>query len=162
MARTPEITPDIVRLAREAMRLGMTNELACQYIGISRSSFYRYLARGQHERGTVYRQFWDAISQGRSQCAAMQLARIQQAAQEDWRAAAWVMERRFGYHRQLDIRGEIAQTESLKLGDGDDLDRLLERIDQTTQIRERLIATVYHEDDESAENEHTDPDHGKQ
>ena len=151
MARPPEITPEMVKLAREAMRLGMTNQLASQYIGISESSFYRYLARGQNERGTIYRRFWDAISQGRSQCAAMQLARIQHAAQEDWRAAAWVMERRFGYHRQLDIRGEIAQTESLRLGDGQDLDRLLERIDHTAQIREQLISAVYHEEDQEDE-----------
>lgn len=157
MGRPPiEINPEMVRLAREAMRLGMTNELACQYIGISQRTYYRILARGQNESGTVYAAFWQAISQGRSQCAAAQLARIQQAAQEDWRAAAWVMERRFGYHRQLDIRGEIAQTESSRLGDGQDLDRLLERIDHTSQIREQLIATVYHEDDTDDDDSQTD------
>ena len=148
MARTPEITPEMLRLASEAMRLGMTNDLASQYIGIGRTTFYRYLSRGKNEKGTVYRQFWDVISRGRAQCAAMQLARIQQAAQEDWRASAWIMERRFGYHRQLDVRGEFAQTESLNLGDGNDLDQLIERIDETSLIRNKLIATVYHEDEE--------------
>ena len=148
MARHPDITPEILRLASEAMRLGMTNELAYQYIGIGRATFYRYLSRGRNEQGTVYRQFWDVISRGRAQCAAMQLARIQKAAQDDWRASAWIMERRFGYHRQLDVRGEFAQTESLNLGDGDDLDRLLARIDETQVIRDKLISVVYHEDEE--------------
>lgn len=144
--RPNKLTPEILRLAREAMRLGMTNELACQYIGISERTFYRYLSRGQNESGTLYHQFWQAISQGRAQCAAVQLARIQQAASEDWRAAAWVMERRFGYHRQLDVHGEIAQVESMRLGDGEDLDRLLQRIDKTSEIRDKLISVVYHEE----------------
>lgn len=148
MPRNNEITAEMLQLASEAMRLGMTNDLACQYIGISRSTFYRYLSRGKNEKGTLYRKFWDVISRGRAQCAAMQLARIQKAAQDDWRASAWIMERRFGYHRQLDVRGEFAQTESMNLGDGNDLDQLIERIDETSLIRNKLIATVYHEEEE--------------
>lgn len=90
--------PETLERSRRAMALGFTIELAARYIGISRRTWSLWRKRG-NEGDKWYREWLDAVEAGESECAETCLAMIRDAAitQRDWKAAAWLMERRFGY-----------------------------------------------------------------
>ena len=101
MPRPPKITEQHIRDAEEAQRLGLTYDLTSGYIGIGRSTFYSWLARGRKTPGGIYGRFVDALERGRAKGAALSLARIQRAAQGgQWQADAWILERRHGYRKE--------------------------------------------------------------
>jgi hypothetical protein len=101
MPRPPKITEQHIRDAEEAQRLGLTYDLTSGYIGIGRSTFYSWLAKGRKTPGGVYGRFVDALERGRAKGAALSLARIQRAAQGgQWQADAWILERRHGYRKE--------------------------------------------------------------
>lgn len=143
MARPEMISERHVRDAEEAMRLGMTNELASSYIGISEATFYQWLSNARDGRGGLYKRFSEAVSRGRSKCAALSLARIHKGAQEDWRAAAWIMERRFGYHRKSESVVEVGPT----TGEADP-EELIARILKAVPVAEELRGQLVHEYEE--------------
>ena len=91
MGRPTKLNKDLIRDALAAAQMGMTIDLLSDYIGVNRSTVYDWIRRGSEEPGSIYRDFADAVSRGRSQCAALNLHRIQQASAEDWRAAAWLL-----------------------------------------------------------------------
>jgi hypothetical protein len=99
------ITEQHIKDAEEAMRLGLTYELGASYIGVGRTTFYRWLSRGEREPGSIFCRFWDAVKRGEAKGAALSLARIQRAAKGStdraaaWQADAWLLERRHGYRR---------------------------------------------------------------
>ena len=106
MPRPTKLTPRLVDLAEEAMNLGMTVDMASDYCGVSRSTFYSWLSAGQQEHDGLRRAFSDAVRQGRARCAARLLATTNAAALTDWRAAAWLLQRRFGYDSGMFSREE--------------------------------------------------------
>lgn len=143
MARPSKISPQHVKDAEEAMRLGMTHELASAYIGIAESTFYEWLSHARNGRGGLYQRFSEAVSRGRAKCAALSLARIHKGAQEDWRAAAWIMERRYGYHRKTEQAVEIAPQASAPSPE-----ELINRILEAAPVAEELRGQLVHEDEE--------------
>jgi hypothetical protein len=100
---TPEVTQEVVRL----LRAGNYFDCACEYVGISESSGYAWLARGREaleqpggipEGEEIYVEFLEATREATRTAEARNVALIQQAAQGgaagDWRAAAWWLEKR--------------------------------------------------------------------
>jgi transposase len=95
---------EVQKLFVEAMSLGMTVRLACEYSGISETTYYDWMARAegrQHpSRGKgkpEHVAFAEAVKKATSKSAATLLARIRRAAEEPskWQAAAWLLERRY-------------------------------------------------------------------
>lgn len=96
-------TPEVEKRLLDALRLGSTQRLACQYAGISEDTLARW--RGQSA------EFADALTRAQGELALTLLAKIEQAAARDWRAAAWKLEHRFPkeYGRQiLTVEGDSA------------------------------------------------------
>ena len=92
MARRTKLTPEVQKRFVEALKLGATHRIACQYCGIDPSTFYRWM---QKERG-VYRKFRDEVKEAEAVGSLGSLARINKSAKEgDWKAAAWLLERRY-------------------------------------------------------------------
>ena len=151
MGRKTKLNKEMVNDAHRAAQLGMSMNLLCDYIGVPRRTVYDWLRRGSEEPGSIFADFSHAISRGRSQCAAMNLHRIQQASQDDWRASAWIMERRFGYHRQLDVRTEYAAADSSPIQTGQELEQLLDTLNAADVIRGHLAGSVIHEDEDEDE-----------
>ena len=90
--------------AEEAMRLGLTYELCAAYIGVGRSTFFNWLKKGKAQKSGIYVQFRDAVRRGEAQGAAMSLATIAQSARAgEWKAAAWLLERRHQYIRRTAV-----------------------------------------------------------
>jgi hypothetical protein len=96
-----KLSPDVKDRLLEAIRLGATYELACQYAGISRQSLLRY-------RKDVA--FVTELEKAEGQAVVGWLAKIEKAASDgEWTAAAWKLERRYPelYGRRVqEVRGD--------------------------------------------------------
>lgn len=85
--RKTKYTPETVEKLTQAIRLGATYRLACQYAGIDESTFYQW----QQSKP----EFLDAITQAEGAAAMKWLAIIEKAANDLPQWAAWKLERRY-------------------------------------------------------------------
>ncbi len=99
--RASKYKPETLERLLEAIRLGATFKMAAEYAGISRSTMYNYINAGKKAKpGTKKAQFYAELVKAESDGAISSLAVIDKAALKgDWKAAAWKLERRHGYHR---------------------------------------------------------------
>jgi hypothetical protein len=96
--RPAKLTKDVIDQVVEILRFGGYAETAVAAAGISKRTFQRWLERGDPE-GTKkadepYRRFREAIDQAMAEGEAANVQLIRQAARSDWKAAAWLLERR--------------------------------------------------------------------
>ena len=85
--RKTKYTPETVEKLTQAIRLGATYRLACQYAGIGESVFYEW----QQTKP----EFVDAITQAEGAAAIKWLAIIEKASNDLPQWAAWKLERRY-------------------------------------------------------------------
>lgn len=104
--RKSKFTEPVRTRVIEALRAGTTYEIAAQYAGISRSTLYEWIKKGESTETGVYRTFHDNIKKAEAEGAVVHLGTIAQASQKDWKAAAWILERRHGYSKEGVMRVE--------------------------------------------------------
>lgn len=80
-----------------AIEAGCTFKLAAQAAGISETTLYNWLKKGEEGAAPIYREFLKEIKKAEATQAAKLLATIEGQASRDWKAAAWILERRHGY-----------------------------------------------------------------
>jgi len=98
--RKSKFTEERIEKILEAVRTGSTFKMAAEYAGISRTSLYNYINQGKKAPHGKAHDFFVALVQAESDGAISNLKIIDLAAQKgDWKAAAWKLERRHGYHR---------------------------------------------------------------
>jgi hypothetical protein len=86
--RRSKYTPETVDKLTQAIRLGATYKLACDYAGIDVSTF--------HDWVNTKPEFSTVIKEAEGKGALGWLAKIEQAATDgNWQAAAWKLERRY-------------------------------------------------------------------
>lgn len=83
----------------KAIESGMTNEAACKVSGMTRTALYYWLKRGddqeaRHVRGWS-RDFRDRYRAAEAKCEERLLGLVSNAAEQEWQAASWILERRF-------------------------------------------------------------------
>jgi hypothetical protein len=116
VGRPSSLTPEIQKTIVAAIRAGSYNEAACRAVGISETSFYRWMEVGEadRERGveSAYADFWEAVTRASAQAEVHAVGLIRQAMPDDWRAAAHYLERRFprrwGRRDSVELGGELA------------------------------------------------------
>lgn len=88
MARKSKYTPETVDKLTQAIRLGATYVLACDYAGISERTFRSWME--------AYPPFLQSVKEAEGAAAVGWLAKIEKAASDgNWQAAAWKLERRY-------------------------------------------------------------------
>jgi len=107
MARASKLTPVVSKALLDALRMGATQRLACQYAGISEDTLARWRALGTQGR-KPYADFADAFTRAQGTLAVALLAKIEAAAAVDWRAAAWKLQHRFprDYGLKVELSGD--------------------------------------------------------
>lgn len=109
MARPTLLTPERTEKIVQLIAAGNFSETAALASGISKQTYYNWLARGRAERERLndkpnlkpkakeepYLEFFDAIEKARAEAEARMVVLITKAAQEPktWQAAAWWLER---------------------------------------------------------------------
>jgi hypothetical protein len=97
----------------EAIQAGCTYSLACQYAGITYRTFNNWMNDGMDKKTQSKIDFFHAIKKAEAQGAMTNLQMIQKAAMDDWRASAWVMERRHKYIKTNQIQVEETHEQDL-------------------------------------------------
>lgn len=83
----------------QAIKAGCTYELASDYAGITRKTLWEWLKKGEDPKNRAYVTFSNEIKKAEAEGAMVHLGNIEKAAQKDWKASAWMMERRHSYSR---------------------------------------------------------------
>lgn len=88
--RPTKLTPAVEERILKAIAAGNTLKDAAAYAGIGYSTLEHWLADPRPR----YRQFRQAVEQKQAEAVVRNVAIIEKAAQEQWQAAAWWLERR--------------------------------------------------------------------
>lgn len=126
---TPELQAEMVNIIRG----GNYVETACAYVGLNKSTFYDWMKRGARELDRVkknpkarvrkdeqiYVEFSNAIKKAEAEAEARDVLIIGKAAETQWQAAAWRLERRlpkkWGRHRPQGA--EVAEKQAQAIAD---------------------------------------------
>ncbi len=92
--RPCKLTPAIQSKIVEYIHAGAYIETAAAAAGISKDTLYAWLRRGARGDGTRFREFSDAVERALAQAELRDLLIIGKAAQTQWQAAAWRLERK--------------------------------------------------------------------
>lgn len=115
VGRPSKLTPDVKRRLLDAIRAGNYYEAACRYAGISPSTFYRWMERGQRANSGQFREFWEAVTHAEAEAEVRMVTQWQAQIPHDWRAARDFLARRFpkrwAQQQSIDLlhSGEVTQ-----------------------------------------------------
>ncbi len=123
--RRTKLTPFVQQKIVQAIQTGATYEVAAQYGGITRATLWLWLRKGQEQNKGIYRTFFDAFKSAEARSCVGALAIIHKQAKDgNWQAAAWLLERRFGYERNntaiqvnIDTQGAYNDVDIVELVD---------------------------------------------
>jgi hypothetical protein len=96
----------------DAVRAGVRPEVAAVYAGVGARTYYRWMALGRGVNAdAVYLGFAEAVELALAEWEARDVLLIGEAAKDDWRAAAWRLERRLPTVYGRRERHEIANAD---------------------------------------------------
>lgn len=94
--RPPAFRPDVVHRVLQVLTAGGHLATAADAAGISAKTLSNWLGRGRNSDAPEdegYRAFAAQVDQARGEAETRNIAIVAQAAQGDWKAAAWMLER---------------------------------------------------------------------
>ena len=83
----------------KAIQAGCTYEMAADYAGISRTTLWGWLKKGEDPKNRSFATFLNEVKSAEIEGAMVHLGTITQASAKDWKASAWMLERRHGYSK---------------------------------------------------------------
>jgi hypothetical protein len=95
MARPTKFTPELQKKICDAIRAGAYIETAAAYAGIDKTTLYDWLRRSARDKSGIYTGFSHAVEKALAEAEMRDLIIIGKAAEENWQAAAWRLERKF-------------------------------------------------------------------
>jgi hypothetical protein len=93
--RPSKLTPRVLKKLTETLRSGAYRETACLYAGIDYSTFRRWEIKGEGAKIGKFREFCEAIKKAEADAEVHDLELISKAAENQWQAAAWKLERKY-------------------------------------------------------------------
>ena len=102
------MTPEVHRAIVDSVKNGMTYRLACVRVDIDESTLYRWLTAGETLKRGQFCEFRKDFMRAIADSAEVLLNQIRVKAPTDWRAAAFMLERRFpdDYGRRTEVTGK--------------------------------------------------------
>ncbi|MDI6617883.1 MAG: IS630 transposase-related protein [Clostridiales bacterium] len=105
--RRPKLNSDIVEKVYKYVAAGNYIETVCQYLNISKQTYYNWLKKGEKAHSGLYFDFVDAIKRAEAEAEMRNVTLIQKAGSTTWQAAAWYLERKhpdkWGKREQMDL-----------------------------------------------------------
>lgn len=93
--RPTKLTPALQKKVVDAIKAGAYIETAAAFAGIHKDTLYEWLKKGARSRGGPFFEFSQAVEQALAHSELRDITIIGTAAQTQWQAAAWRLERRF-------------------------------------------------------------------
>lgn len=156
-----KLTYELIEKARKLIAAGNYTETVCQYLGISKDTWYRWLKTGERQKKGIYSDFSDAVRQAEAEAEMRNVTIIQKAAQEgNLQAAIWYLERKFpdrwGRREKIQMEHSGEMTQVVKNDEA--TRRLLARIDETIRT---VITGTNTDDGRKGSREDSTQDNGK-
>ena len=106
--RKTKLTPHVQEVIVDGINAGLTFRLTCARAGVTYTTFYNWLEKGEAAKSGVLREFFDAVERAKADSALRLVSQITLQAPTDWRAAAFILERRFpdDYGKRSEITGK--------------------------------------------------------
>lgn len=95
IGRNPELSEEMQESFCNCIRMGMSINGACRYVGIDRQTFYNYKNKSKDttlENYEIYKSFIDKYKKAAGAAELKLLADIQN--DQSWQSKAWILERR--------------------------------------------------------------------
>jgi transposase-like protein len=90
-----KLTPEMIKIAAKLIEEGNYISHVAQALGIERRTFYTWLEQGKKATHGLKREFYEAVTQAEAKAVLRNIKIIQKAAETNWQAAAWWLERKF-------------------------------------------------------------------
>ena len=97
--RTSKFTPAVKKNILEALELGASIQMACDYAGVSRATYYSWRAQALEDGAGKFHTFINKVQGAMAKGALVHLGNIYTQSEKDWRASAWILERRYNYKK---------------------------------------------------------------
>lgn len=117
MARPIEITAAKIKAICKVIAAGNYQDAAARSAGVSVRTFQSWMKRGREEdkageKDTLFTQLLRAVHDAEAKAETLNVQRVLKAAQKNWKAAAWWLERkrRKKWGRNLRVDGHTTQT----------------------------------------------------
>lgn len=96
-----KLTPKLIEKLGIAFELGLKSADAAAYAGCTVGTYYRWMAQAKNGAGDPRLQLMlKVVEESKARCVERNLNIIQEAAMNgQWVAAAWILERRFGWRK---------------------------------------------------------------
>src|SRR5210317_176732 len=107
-----KVTLKQLQPAIDALKVGATYKLAAEAAGVAPSTFYKYLRKGRDQETPMWAEFYRLVQAANHDRSQFMLKRIEEGSRKDWRAAAWLLERRYLY--RLNAPMDIPEEEPAK------------------------------------------------
>ncbi len=112
--RPTNLTPEVHKQITEDIAGGMYAQVAAARAGITEQTFYTWLKRGQEEESGVYREFTECVLTSAGEAEKNATDSVQSRFGDDWKSAAWWLERRFPKRWGKQQRLEISTTPDMQ------------------------------------------------
>ncbi|MFP5109653.1 hypothetical protein ACSU6B_23285 [Neobacillus sp. C211] len=95
--RKSKLTPALIKDAEKLLKGGNYVETVCEFLGINKSTWYRWLAEGENAKSGLKREFRNAIKKAEAEAEIRLITDLQKIAEADqkWQALAWMLERKY-------------------------------------------------------------------
>jgi len=93
--RPEKLNPTIQGIIISRLRAGNYLEIAAASAGIAKSTLHAWLRQGARSESGPYREFSDAVKRAQAEAEVDAVDLISKAANRNWQAAAWRLERKF-------------------------------------------------------------------
>lgn len=89
-----KLNPEVQEIICRAIRSGNYLHTAAEAAGVSRQTVWNWKEKGEKALTGKYRDFFDALKKAEAEAVQRNVALIQIAAETQWTAAAWWLERK--------------------------------------------------------------------
>lgn len=107
-------TDELIENAVKHKKTGMNNKDLCNVLGIGETTFYRWLSNPATDK---QRELGESLKNAEAEYFEALRVKIILASDDDWRAAAWMLERlrpdEYGRRERHEVRAEIAPEDPL-------------------------------------------------
>lgn len=93
--KNTKLTEEKIQLASKLIGAGNTIQTIYGALGISKQTWYNWLNKGEKAKSGIYRELWEEVQKAESRAETRYVTIIAQAAEENWQAAAWMLERKY-------------------------------------------------------------------
>lgn len=93
--KNTKLTEEKIQLASKLIGAGNTVKTIYGALGVSKQTWYNWLDKGSKAKSGLYRKLLEEVEKAESRAESRYVTIIAQAAEENWQAAAWMLERKY-------------------------------------------------------------------